>query len=74
MLQQSFLLVTMEDSRATWNNTLLDKLLCSPDYSLKQLEQMEGDNLCCSHLGLPARDYFHGIHLYLREQEYSHFA
>ena len=56
MLQQSFLLFTMEDSRATWNNTLLYKLLCSPDQSLKQLEQMEGDNLCCSHLGLPVRD------------------
>lgn len=65
---------TAEDSRATWNNTLLDKLLSSPDQSLKQLEQMEGDNLCCSHLGLPVRDYFRGIHLYLREQEYSHFA
>lgn len=24
-------------------------LLCSPDQSLKQLEQMEGENLCCSH-------------------------
>ena len=24
-------------------------LLCSPDQSLKQLEQMQGDILCCSH-------------------------
>ena len=48
-------------------------LLCSQDQSLKQLEQMEGDNLLFS-LGLPAREYFHGIHFYLRELEYSHFA
>uniref|UniRef100_A0A4W2CWS2 Uncharacterized protein n=1 Tax=Bos indicus x Bos taurus TaxID=30522 RepID=A0A4W2CWS2_BOBOX len=73
MLLQSFQLFTTEDSRATWNNSLLDKLLSSPDQSMKQLEQMEEDNLCCSHLGFPAQEYFHGIHLYLREQEYSHF-
>ena len=48
-------------------------LLCSLDQSLKQLEQMEGDNLLFS-LGLPAREYFHGIHFYLRELEYSHFV
>ena len=65
MLQQSFLLFTMEDSHATWNNTLLDKLHSSLDQSLKQLEQVEGDHLCCSHLGLPAWGYFHGIHPYL---------
>ena len=74
MLLQSFQLFTTEDSRATWNNSLLDKLLSSPDQSMKQLEQMEEDNLCCSHLGFPAQEYFHGIHLYLRELEYSHFA
>ena len=27
-------------------------LLCSPDQSLKQLEQMQGDILCCSHWNL----------------------
>ena len=73
MLQQSFQLFTTEDSRATWNNSLLDKLLSSPDQSLKQLKPMEEDSLCCSHFGRPAREYLHGIHLYLREQEYSHF-
>ena len=56
---------TAEDSRASWKNTLLDKLLSRPDQSLKQLEQVEGGHLCCSHLGLPAWGYFHGIHLYL---------
>ena len=73
MLQQSFQLFTTE-TVVLLGTTLCWKLLCSPDQSLKELEQMKGDNLCCSHLGLPARDYFHGIHLYLREQEYSHFA
>ena len=73
MLQQSFQLFTTEDSRATWNNSLLDKLLSSPDQSLKQLKPMEEDSLCCSH-GTSCSKYFHGIHLYLRELEYSHFA
>ena len=30
-------------------------LLCSPDQSLKQLEHMQGDILCCSHWNLVPR-------------------
>ena len=64
MLQQSFQLFTTEDSRATLKpgsepeTTGADGRRQSVQFSL----------------GLPAREYFQGIHLYLRELEYSHFA
>ncbi|XP_023982693.1 LOW QUALITY PROTEIN: interferon alpha-13-like [Physeter macrocephalus] len=68
MLQQIFQLLNTEDSRAAWNNTLLDKPFPSLD---QKLEQMEEDNLDCPDLGLAAREYFHGIHVYLKAKEYS---
>ncbi|XP_057580097.1 interferon alpha-H-like [Hippopotamus amphibius kiboko] len=71
MFQQILRLFTTGDSRAAWDNTLLDKLLSSLDQSLKQLEQMQEDCLDCADLGLLARKYFHAIHLYLEDREYS---
>ena len=71
MLQQNFSLFTTEDSHAAWNNTLLDKLLSSLDQRLDRLEQLKKGNLDCRDLGLAAREYFHGIHLYLKAKEYS---
>ncbi|XP_030708332.2 interferon alpha-13-like [Globicephala melas] len=71
MLQQIFNLFTTEDSRAAWNNTLLDKLLSSLHLRLHRLEQMKKDNLDCRDLERAAREYFHGIHVYLKAKEYS---
>ncbi|XP_057576643.1 interferon alpha-8-like [Hippopotamus amphibius kiboko] len=71
MLQQIFNLFTTEDSRDAWNNTLLHKFLSSLDQRLDRLQQMGEDHLDCPDLGLAARKYFHGIHLYLEDKEYS---
>uniref|UniRef100_A0A8C3YIH4 Uncharacterized protein n=1 Tax=Catagonus wagneri TaxID=51154 RepID=A0A8C3YIH4_9CETA len=70
MLQQIISLFNTEDSRAAWNNTLLDQLLSSLDHGLEQLEQMEEDHLACLYLGSVVRKYFQRIHHYLKEKDY----
>uniref|UniRef100_A0A8C2XYB9 Antiluteolysin n=1 Tax=Capra hircus TaxID=9925 RepID=A0A8C2XYB9_CAPHI len=79
MLQQSFQLFTTEDSRATWNNSLLDKLLSSPDQRcLVQIIRtvMGEEDSALGRTGpiLTMKKYFQGIHFYLQEKEYSDCA
>lgn len=64
MLQQSFQLFTTEDSRAT----------LQPGSEPETTGADGRRQSVLFSLGLPAREYFQGIHLYLRELEYSHFA
>ena len=64
MLQQSFQLFTTEDSRAT----------LKPGSEPETTGADGRRQSVLFSLGLPARKYFQGIHLYLRELEYSHFA
>uniref|UniRef100_A0A8C3WMX8 Uncharacterized protein n=1 Tax=Catagonus wagneri TaxID=51154 RepID=A0A8C3WMX8_9CETA len=72
ILQQIINLFNTEDSRAAWNNTLLDQLLSRLDLSLEQLwKQMEADNLSCPYLETLVRKYFQSIHRYLKEKKYS---
>ncbi|XP_058421876.1 interferon alpha-2-like [Diceros bicornis minor] len=71
MLQQIFNLFSTEHSRAAWNNALLDQLLSRLDHSLEQLEQMEEENLACPYLGIVVREYFQGIHRYLKEKNFG---
>uniref|UniRef100_A0A8D0ZN60 Uncharacterized protein n=1 Tax=Sus scrofa TaxID=9823 RepID=A0A8D0ZN60_PIG len=71
MLQQIINLFNTENSRAAWNNALLDHLLSRLDHGLDRLEQMEGDNLACAYLGSVVRKYFQRIHRYLQEKSYS---
>ena len=68
MLQQIFNLFTLESSYATWNSTLLDKLLSSLGQSLEQLEEVTLD---FPDLEITVREYFRGIHFYLKGKEYS---
>uniref|UniRef100_A0A9L0JFD7 Uncharacterized protein n=1 Tax=Equus asinus TaxID=9793 RepID=A0A9L0JFD7_EQUAS len=56
------------DSRAAWNNALLDQLLSRLDHSLEHLEE---ENLACPYLGTVARNYFQKINHYLKEKEFS---
>uniref|UniRef100_A0A8D0P612 Interferon-delta-8 n=1 Tax=Sus scrofa TaxID=9823 RepID=A0A8D0P612_PIG len=74
MLQQIINLFNTENSRAAWNNALLDQLLSRLDHGLDQLEQMEDDNLACAYLGSVVRKYFQRIHHYLKKKEYSSCA
>ncbi|XP_055283646.1 interferon omega-1-like [Moschus berezovskii] len=71
MLQQIFNLFTTEKSCAAWNSTLLDRLLSSLGQRLEQLEEVTVD---CPDLGIDVQKYFQGIHLYLKEKEYSSCA
>uniref|UniRef100_A0A8C3YIC9 Uncharacterized protein n=1 Tax=Catagonus wagneri TaxID=51154 RepID=A0A8C3YIC9_9CETA len=71
ILQQIINLFNTEDSRAVWNNTLLDQLLSRLDYSLEQWKQMEEDSLSCPYLEIVVRKYFQSIHHYLKEKKYS---
>lgn len=74
MLQQIINLFNTENSRAAWNNALLDQLLSRLDHGLDRLEQMEDDNLACAYLGSVVRKYFQRIHRYLKKKEYSSCA
>uniref|UniRef100_A0A8C6CFD2 Uncharacterized protein n=1 Tax=Moschus moschiferus TaxID=68415 RepID=A0A8C6CFD2_MOSMO len=71
MLQQIFNLFTTENRCAAWNSTLLDRLLSSLGQRLEQLEEVTLD---CPDLGIDVQKYFQGIHLYLKEKEYSSCA
>ncbi|XP_070231044.1 interferon tau-like [Bos mutus] len=64
MLQQSFQFFTTEDSRAT----------LQPGSESETTGADARRHSVLFSLGLGAREYFHDIHLYLRELEYSHFA
>ncbi|XP_046520389.1 interferon alpha-2-like [Equus quagga] len=68
MLQQIINLFNTDDSRAAWNNALLDQLLSRLDHSLEQLEE---ENLACPYLGTVAWNYFQKINHYLKEKEFS---
>lgn len=72
ILQQISNLFNTEESRAAWNNTLLDQLLSRLHHSLEQLwKQMDKDNLACPYWETVVRKYFQGIHRYLKGKEYS---
>ncbi|XP_057578091.1 interferon omega-1-like [Hippopotamus amphibius kiboko] len=81
MLQQIFNLFHTERSSAAWNTTLLDRLRTGLHQQLEDLDaclgQMMGEEE--SALGmvgpiLSVKRYFEGIHLYLKEKEYSDCA
>ncbi|XP_004456138.1 interferon alpha-2 [Dasypus novemcinctus] len=74
MFQQIFNLFQKENSRAAWDNSLLDELLSRLDHNLEQVEQMKVENLPCADLGTLVRDYLQGTDGYLNEKKYSSCA
>ncbi|XP_052500762.1 interferon omega-1-like [Budorcas taxicolor] len=81
MLQQSFNLFHTERASAAWNTTLLEQLRTGLHQQLDHLEaclgQVMGEE--DSSLGrtgptLAVKRYFQGIHVYLKEKEYSDCA
>jgi hypothetical protein len=71
MLQQIFSLLNVQDNRAAWNNTVLDKLLSKLGQSLKRLRPRKKETPFCRSWGVAVRSYFHAILHYLQEKEYS---
>ncbi|KAM7092055.1 interferon omega-1-like [Molossus nigricans] len=74
VLQQIFSLFLTPDSRAAWNQTLLHQLLSSLAHSLERLQLAEEENLSCPDWGNLVRNYFQGIHNYLKGKKYSSCA
>ncbi|XP_006055578.3 interferon omega-1 [Bubalus bubalis] len=81
MLQQTFNLFHTERSSAAWDTTLLEQLRTGLHQQLDDLDaclgQVMGEE--DSALGrivptLAVKKYFHGIHVYLKEKEYSNCA
>ncbi|XDA72289.1 hypothetical protein R6Z07F_002567 [Ovis aries] len=81
MLQQSFNLFHTERSSAAWNTTLLEQLrtglhqqLDDLDACLGQVMGEEDSALGRTGPTLAVKRYFQGIHVYLKEKEYSDCA
>ncbi|XP_015422668.1 PREDICTED: interferon omega-2 [Myotis davidii] len=81
MLQQVSNLLSTENSSVTWNMTLVDQLRSGLHRQLEDLdmclvEEMgeEGSALAMQRPTLALRRYFQGVHLYLKEKEYSDCA
>ncbi|XP_057580508.1 interferon tau-like [Hippopotamus amphibius kiboko] len=81
MLQQIFNLFHTERSSAAWDTTLLDRLRTGLHQQLEDLDACLGQGMGEeeSALGmvdpiLVVKRYFEGIHLYLKEKEYSDCA
>ena len=81
MLQQSFNLFHTECSSAAWNTTLLEQLCTGLQQQLEDLDACLGPVMGekDSDMGrmgpiLTVKKYFQGIHVYLKEKEYSDCA
>ena len=81
MLQQTFNLFHTERSSAAWDTTLLEQLctglhqqLDDLDVCLGQVTGEEDSSLGRTGPTLAVKRYFHGIHVYLQEKEYSDWA
>ncbi|KAM9083792.1 interferon omega-1-like [Megaptera novaeangliae] len=81
MLQQIFRLFHTERSSAAWDTSLLDKLRTGLHQQLEDLDtclvQVMGDEetaLAVTGPTLAVKRYFQGIHLYLKEKQYSDCA
>ena len=81
MLQQTFNLFHTERSSAAWDTTLLEQLrtglhqqLDDLDACLGQVMGEEDSALGRTGPTLAVKRYFHGIHVYLKEKEYSDCA
>ena len=78
MLQQCFNLFHTEHSSAAWNTTLLEQLCTGLQQQLEDLDACLGPVMGekDSDMGrmgpiLTVKKYLHGIHVYLKEKEYS---
>ncbi|XP_061281130.1 interferon tau-1 [Bos javanicus] len=81
MLQQCFNLFYTEHSSAAWNTTLLEQLCTGLQQQLEDLDACLGPVMGekDSDMGrmgpiLTVKKYFQGIHVYLKEKEYSDCA
>ena len=81
MLQHSFNLFHTERSSAAWDTTLLEQLRTGLHQQLDDLDACLGqvmgeEDSALGRMGptLAVKKYFHGIHVYLKEKEYSNCA
>ena len=81
MLQQTFNLFHTERSSAAWDTTLLEQLRTGLHQQLDDLDACRGlvsgeEDSALGRMGptLAVKKYFHGIHVYLKEKEYSDCA
>ena len=81
MLQQTFNLFHTERSSAAWDTTLLEQLRTGLHQQLDDLDACLGqvmgeEDSALGRMGptLDVKKYFHGIHVYLKEKEYSNCA
>ena len=81
MLQQSFNLFHTERSSAAWDTTLLEQLRTGLHQQLDDLDACLGqvmgeEDSALGRMGptLAVKKYFQGIHVYLKEKEYSDCA
>ncbi|ELR62161.1 Interferon tau-1, partial [Bos mutus] len=78
MLQQSFTLFHTECFFAAWDTALLEQLCTGLQQQVDDLDACQGqvtgeEDSALGRMGptLVLKRYFHGIHVYLKEKEYS---